>query len=67
MRNSKYYHDYYLKNKDKLRENLKVYYFKNREKINSKQREKRRKGKELNKQICNMDCFNCIYDDCILK
>ena len=96
MRNSKYYHDYYLKNKDKLRENLKVYYFKNREKIkeysriyyiknrerlleyqkqyyiknrekiSANQREKRIKDKEFQKPKCNMDCLNCIYDDCIL-
>lgn len=67
MRSSEYYHDYYLKNREKLRKNRKIYYLKSKEKINAKQREKRIKDKELNKQICNMDCFNCIYDDCILK
>ena len=46
---------YREKNKEKIAERNRNYYQKNKEKL---------KNKHNNK--CNMDCLNCIYDDCIM-
>ena len=52
--------------KDK-KEYLKRYRGKNKEKIAEYQREYYQKNKEKRQNKCNMDCLNCIYDDCIMS
>lgn len=52
--------EYYEKNKDKIKEIQKQYYQNHREQILSKMKEK-----SIEKQICDNDCFNCKYKDCI--
>ena len=47
--------EYYQKNKEKILEHIRNYYQKNKEKLQNKHNNK-----------CNMDCLNCIYDDCIM-
>ena len=60
--------EYYQKNKEKLAEYQREYYQKNKEKILEHIRsyyKEKRQNKHNNK--CNMDCLNCIYDDCIMS
>lgn len=52
--------------KDK-KEYFKRYREQNKEKIAEYQREYRQENKEKRQNKCNMDCLNCIYDDCIMS
>ena len=65
-----YFKIYREQNKEKIAEKNKKYQEENKEKIAKYQREYYQENKERirNKynNICNMDCFNCIYDDCIM-
>lgn len=47
--------EYYQKNKEKILEHIRNYYKENKEKLQNKHNNR-----------CDMDCFNCIYDDCIM-
>lgn len=49
-----------------IKEYFKRYREQNKEKIAEYQREYRQENKEKRQNKCNMDCFNCIYDDCIM-
>ena len=66
---AEYHIEYYQKNKEKLLKYQREYYQKNKEQIAKYQKEYYHENKEKlrNKyNICDMDCFNCIYDDCII-
>lgn len=65
---AEYQREYYQKNKEKIKEHQRKYYQENKEKILEHIRnyyKEKRQNKHNNK--CNMDCFNCIYDDCIMS
>lgn len=47
--------EYYQENKEKIVERNRNYYKENKEKLQNKHNNR-----------CDMDCFNCIYDDCIM-
>ena len=60
---------YYQENKEQIAEQQREYYQENKEQIAEYQKEYYQENKEKlrNKyNICDMDCFNCIYDDCII-
>ena len=64
---AEYQREYYKKNKEKIKEHQRKYYQENKEKILEHIRnyyKEKRQNKHNNK--CNMDCLNCIYDDCIM-
>ena len=48
--------EYYQENKEKIAERNRNYYKENKEKLQNKHNNR-----------CDMDCFNCIYDDCIMS
>lgn len=65
---AEYQREYYQKNKEKIKEYQRKYYQENKEKILEHIRsyyKEKRQNKHNNK--CNMDCLNCIYDDCIMS
>lgn len=65
---AEYHIEYYQKNKEKIKEYQRKYYQENKEKILEHIRnyyKEKRQNKHNNK--CNMDCLNCIYDDCIMS
>ena len=59
--------EYYQKNKEKIKEHQRKYYQENKEKILEHIRNYYQKNKEKRQNKCNMDCLNCIYDDCIMS
>ena len=62
---------YREENKEKLAEYKREYYQENKEKIAGKNKKYREENKEKRQNKhnnkCNMDCLNCIYDDCIMS
>ena len=65
---AEYQREYYQKNKEKIKKYQRKYYQENKEKILEHIRnyyKEKRQNKHNNK--CNMDCLNCIYDDCIMS
>lgn len=65
---AEYQREYYQKNKEKIKKYQRKYYQENKEKILEHIRnyyKEKLKNKHNNK--CNMDCLNCIYDDCIMS
>ena len=59
---AEYKREYYQENKEKI----KKYREENKEKIAEQKKKYREENKEKRQNKCNMDCFNCIYDDCIM-
>ena len=63
--------EYYQENKEKIAEYHIKYYQENKEKLKEYQREYYQENKEKlqnkHNNRCDMDCFNCIYDDCIMS
>lgn len=60
-----YQKKYRKKNREKIVGQLKKYYEKNREKLLAYKKEYYEKNQIGVK--CNGDCFNCIFDDCIIS
>ena len=61
-----YFKRYREQNKEKLAKYRREYYQENKEKIAEQKKKYREENKEKRQNKCNMDCFNCIYDDCIM-
>lgn len=63
MPRTEYTREYRERNKEKIAEWQKTYYERNKEKI----AERRRAAYKWRKEhpICDEDCFNCKFDDCI--
>lgn len=68
---AEYKREYRQENKEKIAEKNKKYREENKEKILEhirnyyQENKEKRQNKHNNK--CNMDCLNCIYDDCIMS
>lgn len=71
-----YNRQYYINHREEILEKAKIYRYTHNEQILAKAIERREKLKQSKvhikkktykkKQVCNLDCFNCIFQDCIL-
>lgn len=69
-----YAREYRKAHLEECKERGKIYYQKNKQEILRKAKEywqrKKSEGEgdktKPKRNICNLDCFNCIFDDCIL-